>query len=93
MAINFQTDSKITLEGTLLAVTDTQLWLSAEATNGGATDALIVTWGHGNRERTLDALWYGMGISIGDKVRIRGERNYWPQANSDFDWVVAAKVA
>jgi hypothetical protein len=93
VAINFQTDPLIEIEGTLTAVTDTELWLSAEATNGGASDSIIIDWSCGNVERNLETLWYGMGITIGTKIRVRGERNYWPQAKSDFAWVVLAKVA
>lgn len=93
MAINFQTDREITIEGTLLAVTDNELWLSAEATNGGASDSIIIDWTHGNRERTMDALYGGMGITVGSKMRVHGERNDWPAAKSVFNWTVIAKVA
>lgn len=93
VAINFQTDPIITLEGTLLAVTDTELWLSAEATKGGASDSIIINWSAGNRDESLKALKSGMNIMIGNKVRVRGERNYWPQAIHAYGWSVLAKVA
>lgn len=91
--INWNLDSTFNIEGTLIAVTDDQLWLSAEATNGGVTDSIVIEWSAGNRAKSLDALKSGMGIVIGSRIRVHGERNYMPRANRRIDWRVTAKLS
>lgn len=91
MAINFNTDSYFNFTATLIAVTDTHLWVSAECTNGASNDCHQLNWSHGTRDKSLTALKHGMGIEIGDVIRVEGRRNYWPVAAHCISWSVLAK--
>ncbi|MEN9820704.1 MAG: hypothetical protein RL176_606 [Pseudomonadota bacterium] len=77
MTINFNTDYIINIDATLVAVTDTELWLSAEATGGDSTDSIVINWTNGTREKSIEALKQGVGVEIGGKISVRGERGNW----------------
>ena len=66
--VSFEPYRSTRITGTLVAVTDSELWLSAEATGGSVTDSIIVNWSHGNRNNTIDALRHAMNINIGDVI-------------------------
>lgn len=81
--INFEADQFFDITATLVAVTDNQIWLSAEATGGGVTDSIIINWGSGNRQHTIDALISAFGVHVGGPIRMKGIKNY---KTDRIDW-------
>ena len=82
--VNFNASS-FAITATLVAVTDTDLWLSAEATGGGATDSLIFPFSHGSREATIKALRDGARVEIGGPITLHCRR-------SGFNWTLGCNV-
>ncbi len=68
--VSFEPYRSTRITATLEGVTDSQLWLSAEAIGGGVTDSIRVNWSRGNRNNTIDALRDDMNINIGDVIII-----------------------